>query len=362
MAADGDENAAPGQAEARQPEPVLRPRGVRSRLRRLVIAALGLSLAAVLAGCVLLGWLLNGWLRSEPPPRVAVTVTRPVTVLEAETQQVGSMPGLLGLDEATARQVLLDAGIDVESVSTKEQPYAGVPRLVVDQAPAAGTQVGPDGIVLTLSRAATVPQLVGADLTEARDALAELGASVRIETRYEPEATENAVLETDPAAGAPLTGSVAIVVAEPASSVFLTELDPIDSNCYSETLNVAGQERPDALVCKPYDPSYPRAAEYLLNGRVASFVATLGLGDRGAADPPVTFRVFLDGQLKFEAVLKFGREKTIEIPAVGALRLRIETAVTSSDSSGGYVLAVFGDARLLGGRAAIDDLVAESSQ
>lgn len=330
-------------------------------LRRIVIAAASLSALAILLGAIYLGWQSHEWFSPRRATYVTVTVNRPIKVVKAQRNHAGLMPNVLGLQVDTARQVLADAGVDPAAVTTTDQPYAGETGLVIDQEPASGATVSAP-VKLVLSAPATMPKLVGQTVVAARDTLARIGTSAFVKTRYDAGASEGSVLETDPAEGESLSDRATLIVSEAPSSVFLTQLRSITSSCGTETLNVAGAQQKDALVCSPSQGS-PSVMEYLLNGHVASFQATIGLGDRGESTVPVTFRVVVDGQPIAIRTVGFGRSRTISVPVRGALRIHLEAAVgVAASSASTSVQAAWGDARLLGGRSAIDNLIAESSQ
>ena len=339
---------------------LLRDPAVSRTLRRLFLGAVALTAVALLGGAAFLGWRIHDWTAEAPKTAVAVTINRPVNVVQEHQADAGTMPNVLGLPEQTARQVFADAALDPSRIATTPQPYAGESGIVISQDPAAGTPPGQGKLYLTVSAPAKMPRLVGAVLDDARTPLAQLGATVLIKSRYKPNAAENSVLATEPTAGQPLTDRATLVIAEPPSSVFLNQLRAIDSDCSTETLNVAGTQRQDALVCQPNEGS-PAAMDYVLNRHVASLAVAVGLGDRGANDAPVTFRVFVDGKRAFAETLRFGQAHAIRIPVVGALRIHLEADVPKQGPSGEAPQAVFAGARFLGGRTAIDNLVAESS-
>ena len=334
---------------------------LRRRLRTLVTAAVGLTALAALLGAAFLGWKVHDWIGSKHPKRLSVTVNRPIRVVSELTTKAGTMPDMLGLDAGTARQVLSDAGIDPAGASTTTKPYAGDAGTVIDQQPGPGAPVAGQKIVLTLSAPAVMPQLAGNPAQDARTTISDLGASVLVKTEFRPGTTENTVLSTDPAAGKPISDRVTLVVAEAPSSVFLSKLHSISSDCGTDSLNVGGVAYQDALVCEPGDSSM-ETMEFLLNRHVSAFAAILGLGDRGGTDTPVTFRVLVDGRAVFRQTLGFGSKKAVNIPVVGALRITLEVSAGKYGPSGTSPQPVFANARFLGGRTAIDNLITESSQ
>jgi hypothetical protein len=329
----------------------------RSRwLRRLRIVAVASTTIALAAGGAVAGWYGRDRFGSH---ETNITVQRPITVMQAQVQATNTMPNVLGLDRNSARQALADAGVDLSRVTFGEQPYAGVPGIVINQDPPAAGSVTSAAVMLTVSAPGTMPKLVGLELDTARSELSTMGATVLVRSRYEAGAAEGSVLATDPANGQPLAERVKLVIAEPASSVFLDQLSAINSSCSSNSVYVAGVQRPHSLVCEPGQDS-PAEMDYVLNRRVSTFQAVVGVGDTGASDTPVAFRIFVDGRLAFSTTLPFGSSKPVSVPVVGALRIRLVAAVPKQGPSDSQVEGVFGNARFLGGSSAIDQLTAEA--
>jgi hypothetical protein len=330
--------------------------GRRRWLRRIRFVALCSTGVALLAGGAVAGW----WGRDRFGTHETVfTVERPITVASATPGSAkATMPSVVGLDRQSALQALADAGIRLAQVSTKEQAYAGVPGIVIAQDPAPES-AAPRAPSLILSAPGVMPRLTGLSLDAARTALSQMGATVAVRRRYEAGAAEGSVLETVPAAGQPLAERVGLVVAEAASSVFLDQLAAVQSDCSSDSVYVAGVERPHSLVCQPQQGS-PAEIDYVLNRRVTRFDVTLGTGDAGATDAAVAFRLYVDGRLALSDTLPFGTARAVSVPLDGALRLRLVAAVPKQGASGDQVVAVFGAARLVGGSSAIDALTTEA--
>jgi hypothetical protein len=325
-------------------------------LRRLRIIALVATAIALLGGGAVAGWYGRDRFGSH---ETNITVQRPITVMHAQAQGADTMPNVLGLDRNSARQALADAGVDLGKVAITEQAYAGVPGIVINQDPPAAASVKSAAVTLTVAAPGTMPKLVGLALDSARSELSNMGATVLVRSRYAAGAAEGSVLDTDPAAGQPLAERVKLVIAEPASSVFLDQLSAINSSCSSNSIYVAGVQRQDSLVCEPGQDS-PSEMDYVLNRRVSAFQAVIGVGDTGASDTPVAFRIFVDGKLAFSTTLPFGSSKPVSIPVVGALRIRLVAAVPKQGPSDSQAQGVFGNARFLGGSSAIDQLTAEA--
>lgn len=311
---------------------------------------------ALLAGGAVIGWLGRDRFGTH---ETIVTVERPITVAGATPASAkATMPDVVGLDRESALQSLADAGIGLAHVSLEQQTYAGVPGIVINQVPAPAS-TSPKGATLTLSTPGSMPRLAGMQLDAARTSLSQMGATVAVRRRYEAGASEGSVLETDPAAGQPLQERVGLVVAEPSSSVFLDQLSAVQSNCSADAVYVGGIERQHSLVCEPEEGS-PAEVDYVLNRRVSEIQLTVGVGDTGATDTPVVFRVLVDGRTAFSATLPFGSAKAVSVPLDGALRLRLVAAVPRQGASAQQVVAVFGSARLVGGSSSIDALTAEA--
>jgi hypothetical protein len=122
---------------------------------------------------------------------------------------------------------------------------------------------------------------------------------------------------------------------------------------------MVGTAETDAMLCRP-GTDRPSVIEYVLHPELTSFDATVGHSDRGAAGVPVTFRVFADERLAAEATVAFGETAEISAPVTGAVRLRLETVRAASTDQSGSVYPVWARARLVGGRQAVDAVLAES--
>ncbi len=320
------------------------------RVRLLAVAA-GLSTCGTLLAVGYLGW----WLHDRNPGKpIAVEVNRPVRVVQETGTAPDRVPNVLGLDADTARQTMIDAGIDAAAVTLKQQPFAGAGGLVITQDPGPGAQRA-SKVVLAMSAPATMPTVVGLEQVKARKMLNDLGARVVTEFRYAAGAKEGTVTAAEPSPGVPLPGSVKLTLADAPSSVFLSELEAIRTDCNTDETQIAGRTFKNPLVCSPAADS-PAQIEYALGRRAGEFVATVGLSDRSAATAPVRFRVLGDRRQLFSRVVPAGSDVRVTVPVSGVLRLRLETLVASGAELSDSVSAVWGNARVLGGRQAIDQL------
>lgn len=324
----------------------------RRRLRRLkagALSAVALGLA-LLAG--LCGWWLNDAIGDDPPATAAaVTVSRPVTVVADPVAVSSTVPNVLGLDVDSAREVLLDAGIDPSAVTAVATPFAGQSGLVVDQDPAPGAE--PSGSVrLSVSAAASVPALVDEGVEKARELLSTLGARVVVRPRFVAGADEGTVIATEPASGRPLPSDVVVVVAEAPASVFLTRLQPITSGCGPQAVNVGGTVYAESIVCSLSGETV-QVAEYALSRRAVELTAVLGHTDQTVGTEEVFYRVLVDGAPLRRGVLRFGGSVKIRVPLRGALRVALETRVERPPASPEQTTLAWADVQLLGGERAI---------
>ncbi len=308
------------------------------------------------------GWVLRGWL-AAPEFRVdAPVVDRPIVVADAPDVAEGA-PNVLGLPETDARQAFGNLGVSGASVRVEQRPAAGQAGLVVGQQPEPGSEL--DGTAtLYVSVAAVVPEVVGLTEEEARGSLADLGARVVAERVYHDSEAEGTVLAVEPAAGEPLVDAATLQVVGAPSSVFLAELEPVESGCGTvDTATVDAVALGPSLECQSGSDE-PTVAEYVLNRQASYLEATVGIDDRTTAPSAVAVRVFVDGAPAFDQRVEFGTATPLRVPVVGALRLRIEVAPAEvsyeccADSSS----AILGDARMVGGPDAIDALIAESAE
>lgn len=322
-------------------------RSRQQRGRKILTWVLVLGGVAAFLMAVSIGWFLRSWVAGDG----TIEVNRPVNVVQSSYVSNGFVPNVLGLSLDSARQALVDAGVDPSQIRTLVRPHVSERGTVVGQKPASGAKVTSGKVTLSLAGPASMPNLVGASQAEARRAAASMGAKVNTELRYEQGAVEGNVLSTEPEVGERVTSSVRLVVAEPLASVFLSEIDAIESDCESVAATVGGADYADSIKCQP-SAGDPSVAVYRLNRRIDFFTATVGLDDGGSDSTPVRFIVKRDRRLVSKFTLHFGQTRRLKITTTGALRLTLETRAGGSDDLGAG--AVWGDARLTGGRTSID--------
>jgi eukaryotic-like serine/threonine-protein kinase len=142
----------------------------------------------LIGGAIAIAVAMSG---DDPPPAAAAQVT---------------VPTLVGLPEAEARQAITDAGLAVGTVTQQETDDPAQVGTVLESTPASGAQqeegTEVDLVVGIAPDAVTVPDVVGLDEDAARDALTEAGFTGSINTRQEDSLEEEGtVASVTPGAG-----------------------------------------------------------------------------------------------------------------------------------------------------------------
>ena len=300
-----------------------------------------LLVAASFAGGTLVGWEAHARSEQETAATLVVNVDRPVTAAESATLASVAAPNLLGLDFESARQALVDAGVDPQQISRRDVPSAGASGVVVVQVPVAGVPVtGP--VELGLSVAAQVPEVVGATIDAARDRFDELGAQVRVIRRYDPAASEGTVLAVDPPVGSPLPTAVDVTVASAPSSVFLTALRAAEGRCGTGEASINGTSFPTALTCSPSGQT--AESVWLIDRRVVRMDVTVGQDDTGEPGAAVAWAIIGDGRVLLEGTVGYGQSVPVAVDLRGVLRLELRYSVTDQPDDVGRARLVFGAA------------------
>ena len=327
-------------------------RGVRWR-RRLARTGTALLVFGLLGAGATFGWYLRGWL---PSGGVGVKVTKVVVnrPLQVEGAAVtnGTLPNVLGLGESEARQAYQDAGVNPSALEVERTPFVADPGSVVKQVPPAASAVpkAPARPKLIVAQPATMPDLVGLTADAARAKLDAIGAGATTDVRYDPSVQPGQVAQSDPAAGRPATPRVTLLVSEEASSVDLTDLQPVAGDCRTGDTTVRGADVTDAVLCDA--SATPVRVEYAINDKVTAFEAELGLAD----GHPVGTRVRLIVRRDGHAVGSFttrGAPVQVKVPVNGGKTLSLEIDATGDQT----VTAALSDARIVGARSGIDELM-----
>ena len=290
-----------------------------SPMRTIAITSFALWTIAVLSAGVMAGWYLKDVLQArlvtEGPQVVAIPAA--VEIPDA------AMPDLRGLDLGDAKQALADGGMDIADLATKGVEWAGEPGIVLAQDPVAGEAIG-GPVVLTVSAAATMPTVVGLQKGEALEALRALGVEPQVVEEYDMSKPTGSVLASDVPAGDPLPVTLTLTVAQAGSSVFLAQLEAVDSMCSPSEEQVDAVAYPNSLTCSPGTVEDPNTAVWLINRRGRQLASC-------AAPAP------------------------IDLDISGVLRLEISVVSGETRSR-----AVLGDMILKGSTADIDTLETDS--
>lgn len=314
--------------------------------------------AAGLVGGFAAGWELRDRQTEPTAAPIVVTVDRPIVAVDSGTDISVSSPNVLGLSPSEAQQALIDAGADQSNIEVIDVPSAGQPGLVVTQLPPPGSPAL-DTIQLGVSVPATMPDTVGKNVADAREQLDKLGAQVRVIRRYDPAQPEGTVLGATPAAGAPLTASVELVVASPPSSVYLGQLDLVEGSCSDQAQTVNGTEYSAGVVCQSRENS-ANDSVWLLNRKVNQFKAVVGQSDDSDPGSTVAWAVYGDGKLLTQGTSAYGQAAPIDVNVTGMLRLTVSVTLTSRPENAGSPALVFADPLLIGGPDEIESLFTEN--
>lgn len=186
--------------------------------RRKVQFVRGVSVVLFVAGCLVAAaavgwWVRDGQATAVAPLMVDVSIDRPVAVPMSSDVVVGYMPSVLGLSLGEARRVLFDAGISAAAITVTKVLTVLEEGTVVVQDPLAGLRLG-DSVSLVVSLGATVPDLVGMELSEAESLLEELGSLPMVERVSGVSSAPGVVVGSEPGAGEPLGRSILLRVSQ----------------------------------------------------------------------------------------------------------------------------------------------------
>ncbi|QTE30330.1 PASTA domain-containing protein [Pengzhenrongella sicca] len=314
------------------------------RRRRLPHVSRTWAWVASIIGALLVGFALSQLLVPASVTTERAAVADAPSATAAPTTGPAAMPNVLGLDSATAQRALLDAGVST-TVTFAARPAAGPNDVVVAQDPVGG-QTTSGAVVLTLSTSATVPELVGANLADARAALEALGAVVQVTRSVDPNQTEGLVLSVDPASGQKVPAVVTVVVADPGDALTLASVNMADHSGCGTTSNITvnGAAVQDSVKCTLND-SDSSFADWVLAREAVAFEATVGTSDQGATGS-AHLRVVGDDRVLLDTIVMYGTSSQVRLDVRDVLRLHVE--VTFPDPKSTTPTVILGDARLLG--------------
>lgn len=142
-------------------------------------------------------------IRTEPPAGESVPEESGVELFISAGPEEFQVPTLIGQDEATARELIVESGFTVGNTTTRPDPQPE--GIVVDQSPPAGVSAGGGSpIDLVISEGpdtVELEDLTGLTERDAGQRLQDAGLRFTVDESYDPEVPEGLVIETDPVAG-----------------------------------------------------------------------------------------------------------------------------------------------------------------
>lgn len=317
--------------------------------------SLAVAIPVLCAASFLLGG-ATGWVgRSAllPPIDYAVTIPAPSSTTSGEAAGTGGMPDVRGMAEADARQAITDSGIDAGLISVDRAPSVEPDGTVVAQDPVAGTN-SPAKIRLTLPSPATVPQLEGTTIDAANTELISLGVEVNVSREFRTGAVVGTVLNTDPAAGAPLVSKIRVTVAAAPAAKNLTDVAR-QGDWRNGLGSINGQAMDSGIYADLQASKLP--ATIIVNRTVNTLDAIVGIEDHSDPSAKVHVTVKGDGKILFEKSLAYGESEHLSLDVSNVLRLELNAAADGDPRTWkGSQKVMFGKAVLVGSQQAIDGL------
>lgn len=337
---------------ATQPTPKKRSR----RWASLMIGGI-LLLAGAFGGGAAFGWFAHrDW---GPVPEPAAVIRPEIAApsfpaaIAADLEEDVLAPDIRGLTPEDAIQSLVDAGFNPDDVTVIEEQSVLPPGSVLSQQPLAGAK-GPAPMTLKVSVAAKVPELVGNDETSGVESLRTLGVFVTIERRYVPDAEPGTIISTYPGAGEDATVEMTVeIAAEPAGIALLDVVNT--GSCGSGTrIGAGGTIFDQAVTCRSATKN-PTETVWLLNRKVATLDAVVGLDDKSKPGTDVRVLITGDGAALFDQVVVYGSTVPVAISTAGVLRLAM-TVTTVSTEATETPTVVLGEALLQGSESDLASL------
>lgn len=221
---------------------------------------------------------------------------------------------------------------------------------VIDQDPLGGADFATD-VTLTISVAPpTVPDVSGESIGDALEVLENLGFEVKQTDEFDETAADGLILAQDPAAGTENAGTVTLTVSRRPVVVFLDELVQVaQSQTIFGTFDSNGTTFDRSLLLGRSRNS-PAYVEYNLSRDYRRFVTTVGLEDTADLEMVARYSILGDGRLLETADVPFGSTVEVDVDVTDVLRLRIDYTVLDA---GGTML--FGKPRLYGVEGEVSD-------
>jgi serine/threonine-protein kinase len=183
----------------------------------------------------------------EPDAGTKIDEGSTVKIHVSQGANTKPMPDVVGLQDAAARQLLVQLGFSDANVTSQPQNDETAPEgEVIDQIPAANSEVAVDAqITLIVSSGPAprdVPDVSGKSVAEASNILGQAGFAVT--QRDQPSDTVDAgrVISTDPAAGTtqPKGTTITLVVSSGPEQVTVPEVEGMSEAAATASLQAAG--------------------------------------------------------------------------------------------------------------------------
>ncbi|MEU3644714.1 protein kinase [Lentzea sp. NPDC034063] len=218
------------------------------------------------------------------------------------------------------------------------------------------TTTGPTTTTSSEVRITTMPDLVGKNISAAKDALPR-SMKVEIVDQVDEKAAPDSVLSQEPAAGQPVGDGAKLVVARAGVVVYLDSLTPTAGRW-----GTSGNGFVVGMGAKQYVHSvgtnlnyYSSCAsevfsvEYNLSKGYRRFVAAAGFSDNSENTAvKVQLEVLADGRQIFTKPVGFGSTVPLDLDLTGVLRLTFQYQVTSGSRTCSDNTFALGEAKLLG--------------
>lgn len=304
---------------------------------------------------------------SEPPAGTPIAHTQMTQQVvgwpggaSAATSPGGTMPKRRGrrrLVVAVVALLLLAGGALAVKLASRssEGPAVAAPVATAIQPGGGGgdlpSTTAVDVPTTTVPQLTTAPNLVGRTLADAETVLP---TSIHVTTvdSVDPKATDGTVTAQDPAAGAPINGTIQLTVARKPVVVYLDTVTPASGEWSSQlpSTSLGGTSYLDAVGTEVDDCDHSGSVEYNVAKGFRQLSATSGIDDGAAeSDLKVQLEIFADGRRVFSNAISFGKPTPVTVDLTGVLRLRFQWELLSdSNQCTGSDLLTLGEAELLG--------------
>jgi serine/threonine-protein kinase len=193
------------------------------------------------------------------------------------------------------------------------------------------------------------PKLVGLALS---DASGLLPSSVTLDSTdtVDEKATDGTILSQDPAAGAPMTGTMKVTVARQPVLTYLDSLTPVNNDWNdTQAKELSGKAYPHSVGAYVSSCDPGSEVEYNLSRGYRKLVATAGLDDNGRDDSlQMLLEIFADGRRVSATKVQYGKPTPLTVDVTGVLRVKVQWQPVGGSTGCDTDELVLGDGRLLG--------------